>query len=93
MECWERSSPGSRQPTTLRSHGSGSLEHSRDRHARRRGKELRPPPPPERKPNAIGYTHDEATHANLDELFKGTLEHMRTVAERLRGKLADDYGA
>lgn len=82
--------PADEERTTVRRYLAAALARSGSEVARQRSKELEPEPP---EHSGVGFTFDEVVAANLDSSFRGAVEHVRATAQRLRGRLPDDYGA
>jgi len=75
----------------LRRYLAAALAHSDSDLARRRARIAQPPEPvPD---DAAGFSFDQIVAANLDTFFGTALERARPLAERLRGRIPDDFGA
>ncbi len=75
----------------LRRYLAAALAHSDSELARRRARMAQPPAPvPD---DTAGFSFDQIVAANLDTFFGSALERAHPLAERLRERIPDDFGA
>jgi hypothetical protein len=70
---------------------AAALRHTSSELARRRGEAV--PGPAARSAGAIGYTFDEVLHASADEWIPDEIAGHRALAELIRARYPEDWGA
>lgn len=78
-----------RSASSCRRYVAAALAHCTGDLARRRARELAPPPPA-RAPGAIGFSGDEVRAHHVEAMIAGALEEAGPLADRLRERLRDD---